>query len=45
MKVRWWILLFPVVSVIVVSLLVERHAAKSAPPHQAAPSAVGAGSK
>jgi hypothetical protein len=43
MKVRWWILFFPVVSVIVLSLLVKQHAAK--PRDHAAPSPVGAGSK
>ena len=45
MKVGWWILFFPLVSVIVLSLLVEHHAAKSALPHQAASPAVAAGSK
>jgi len=45
MKVRWWILFFPVVSVIVLSLLVEHHAAKSARSHDVARPAVGEGSK
>lgn len=45
MKVRWWILFFPLVSVIVVSLLVERHAAKAARSHEAAHAPVATGSK
>jgi len=44
MKVRWLILFFPVVSVIVLSLLVKQHAAK-ATPRQAAPPAPVAASK
>jgi hypothetical protein len=36
MKIRWMILLFPVVSVLVLSLLVQQRAAKAAPP-QAVP--------
>jgi hypothetical protein len=32
MKIRWMILLFPVVSVVVLSLLVQQHAAKAAAP-------------
>jgi hypothetical protein len=39
MKSRWIIVFFPVVSVIVLSLLVKEHAANAAPP-QAAPAAV-----
>ena len=38
MKIRWMILFFPVVSVVVLSLLVQQHAAKAAAP-QAAPAA------
>ena len=38
MKIRWMILFFPVVSVIVLSLAVIQHAAKAAPP-QGAPAA------
>jgi hypothetical protein len=38
MKIRWMILFFPVVSVIVLSLAVMQHAAKAAPP-QSAPAA------
>ncbi|MGA7696721.1 MAG: M1 family metallopeptidase [Candidatus Sulfotelmatobacter sp.] len=38
MKIRWMILFFPVVSVVVLSLLVQQHAAKAAAPH-AAPAA------
>jgi hypothetical protein len=45
MKVRWWILFFPVVSVIVLSLLVKQHAAKAARSHEVAPPPVAAGSK
>jgi hypothetical protein len=44
MKIRWLILFFPVVSVIVLSLLVKQHAAK-ATPRQAAPPAPVAASK
>jgi hypothetical protein len=44
MKVRWLILFFPVVSVIVLSLLVKQHAAK-ATSRQAAPPASVAASK
>jgi hypothetical protein len=44
MKVRWWILFFPVVSVILLSLLVKQHAGKAARSHEAAP-AVAAGSR
>ncbi len=44
MKVQWWILFFPVVSVIVISLLVKQHAAKAARSHEAA-SPVAAGSR
>ncbi len=36
MKIRWMILVFPVVSVVVVSLLVKEHAASAAPPQGAA---------
>jgi hypothetical protein len=39
MKIRWMILLFPVVSVIGLSLAVMRHAANAAPPQAPAPSA------
>jgi hypothetical protein len=39
MKIRWVILLFPVVSVIGLSLAVMRHAANAAPPQAPAPSA------
>ena len=35
MKIRWVILLFPVVSVIALSLLVKEHAAKAAAPQRA----------
>ena len=45
MKIRRVILLLPVVSVIVLSLLVKHHAAKSGAPHQAASPSVAAGSK
>ncbi|MFZ0276236.1 MAG: hypothetical protein WA254_21635 [Candidatus Sulfotelmatobacter sp.] len=45
MKVRWWILFFPVISVIVLSLLVEHHAAKASRSHDVARPAVGADSK
>ena len=34
MKIRWVILLFPVVSVVVLSLLVKEHAAKAAAPQK-----------
>ncbi len=44
MKIRWLILFFPVVSVIVLSLLVKQHAAKAAPVPGGRP-AVAAGSK
>jgi hypothetical protein len=43
-KIRWFILFFPVVSVIALSLLVKQHAAK-ATPRQAAPPAPVAASK
>jgi len=39
MKIRWMILLFPVISVIGLSLAVMRHAANAAPPQAPAPSA------
>jgi hypothetical protein len=39
MKIRWMILLFPVVSVIVLSLAVMQHAASAAPPQTPADSA------
>jgi len=39
-RIRWAILFFPVVSVVAISLLVMGHAAKAAPPPQAAPTAV-----
>ena len=45
MKVWWWILFFPLVSVIVLSLLVKQHAAKPGRSREAAPPAVAAGSK
>src|SRR5580658_1994125 len=35
MKIRWLILFFPVVSVVVLSLLVKEHAAKAAVPQRA----------
>jgi hypothetical protein len=35
MKIRWMILFFPAVSVVVISLLVNQHAAKAAPPQGA----------
>jgi hypothetical protein len=41
-KIRWLILFFPVVSVIVLSLLVKQHAAKTAPPQGAGPAPVAA---
>jgi hypothetical protein len=44
MKVRWWILFFPVASVIVLSLLVKQQAAKAARSHEAVPT-VAAGSR
>jgi hypothetical protein len=42
MKIRWLILFFPLVSVIVLSLLVKQHAAKAAPPQGARPAPVAA---
>ena len=39
MKIRWMILFFPVVSVIVLSLLVQQHAARAAAPQGAAAAA------
>ena len=39
MKIRWMILFFPVVSVIVLSLAVMQHAAKAAPPQAPAAAA------
>jgi hypothetical protein len=42
MKIRWLILFFPVVSIVVVSLLVKEYAAKSAPLPQGAAAAVAA---
>jgi hypothetical protein len=42
MKVRWLILFFPVVSVIVLTLLVKQHAAKAAPQHGNAASSAAA---
>ena len=38
MKIRWLILFFPMVSIVVLSLLVQEHAAKAASP-QSAPAA------
>ena len=42
MKIRWLILFFPLVSVIVLSLLVKQHAAKVASPQGARPAPVAA---
>ena len=36
MKIRWMIVFFPVVSVIVLSLVVQQHAAKGAAPQRTA---------
>jgi hypothetical protein len=42
MKLRWMIMLFPVLSVVVISVVVKEHAAKAAPPQGLAASVAGA---
>src|SRR5580704_7479813 len=42
MKLRWMIMLFPVLSVVVISVVVKEHAANAAPPQGVAPSVIGA---
>src|ERR1700693_273969 len=42
MKLRWMIMLFPVLSVVVISVVVKEHAANAAPLQGVAPSVIGA---
>jgi hypothetical protein len=45
MKLRWMIMLFPVLSVVVISVVVKEHAANAAPLQGVAPSVIGAAPK
>lgn len=45
MKLRWMIMLFPVLSVVVISVVVKEHAANAAPPQAVAASVAGAAPK